>query len=150
VQLPNYHYHQSNQSKSDYYAEKVIFEKSYLYSSKKVNLSKKINLNKITLKKIIKKYNLMKNIIIKSDIEGFELQLLDELKDIVPKYRPQLAISIYHFVSNVFPIHSHLVMIPKKLINICKNYKFFINHYTYNRRETVMYCIPNEISIKTS
>ena len=82
--------------------------------------------------------------IIKSDIEGLELKMLEELGDLVKQYRPQLAISIYHIDQNLFPLNSQLVKIPSKLIEICKDYKFFLNHYTYNRRETVFYCIPKE------
>ena len=82
--------------------------------------------------------------IIKSDIEGAELNLVDELPEIIKKYRPQLAISIYHIDKSKFPENYQLVYLPKKIIDICKNYNFFINHYSYNRRETVFYAIPIE------
>ena len=42
--------------------------------------------------------------IIKSDIEGLELKMLEELGDLVKQYRPQLAISIYHIDQNLFPL----------------------------------------------
>ena len=79
---------------------------------------------------------------IKSDIEGYEDQLIDDLPKIVKKFRPKLAISIYH--SNLKSINSiqQLVSLPIKLFKICKNYKFFIRHYSFSRKETVMYCIP--------
>jgi len=124
--------------------DKVIFDGSYLYDASNVYVSIDAK-NKVTdLSSIISKYNLTENLIIKSDIEGLEIKMLDELLLLVPKYRPQLAISIYHVDKNFFPRHSHLVVIPERLIKICKNYKFFIRHYTYNRRETVLFCMPNE------
>ena len=130
------------------FKNKVLFDYNFLYDSKNVwvKTSKK---NIVTdLNVIIKKYDCSKNMIIKSDIEGLEIKMLEELEDIVTKYRPQLAISIYHSDPNFSPLHSHLVIIPSRLIKMCKEYKFFLNHYSYNRRETVFYCIPNELSKK--
>ncbi|MDC3089965.1 hypothetical protein OA346_01805 [Candidatus Pelagibacter sp.] len=126
------------------YKNKIIFDGSFLYDAKNVYGSINKN-NKCTdLFSIVKKYSCTENLIIKSDIEGLEIKMLDELKELIPKYRPQLAISIYHVDKNFYPRHSHLVVIPEKLTNICKEYKFFLRHYTYNRRETVFFCIPQE------
>ncbi len=127
------------------FKDKILFDKSFLYDSKNVYVDLDKN-NKVTnLKSIIDQNNCKNNLIIKSDIEGLEINLLDELEKIIPKYRPQLALSIYHIDRNFNPEHSHLVVIPKRLIEISKDYKFYINHYTYNRRETVFFCIPKEI-----
>ena len=126
------------------YKDKVIFDGSFLYDDSNVYVDITAK-NKVTnLTSIIEKYNLKENLIIKSDIEGLEIKMVDELLELVPKYRPQLAISIYHVDKNFFPRHSQLVVIPERLIKICKNYKFFIRHYTYNRRETVLFCMPDE------
>ena len=81
-------------------------------------------------------------LIIKSDIEGSEVNLVEELPEIIEKYRPQLAISIYHVDKSKFPEIIQLVSLPKKIINMCKNYNFFLKHYSHNRRETVFYAIP--------
>ena len=126
------------------YKNKIIFDGSFLYDAKNVYGAINEN-NKVTnLSSIIKKYSCNENLIIKSDIEGLEIKMLDELKQLIPKYRPQLAISIYHVDRNFYPSHSHLVIIPEELIGICKEYNFFLKHYTYNRRETVFFCIPKE------
>ena len=128
-----------------YYRDIISFENSYLYDSSKVEGIHKKKNQTITLIELIKKNNLQKNIIIKSDIEGLEINMLNEMPEIIEKYRPQLAISIYHIDFNLNPAHSQLTLIPKNLIKLCKNYNFYIQHYTYNRGETVFYCIPKEI-----
>jgi len=129
--------------------KKIFYEESFLYEAQNVYGGINENNASTNLKNIIKKYDCRKNMIIKSDIEGLEIKMLDELEEIILEYRPQLAISIYHMDKTFDPIISHLVIIPKKLILMCKKYKFFLNHYTYNRRETVFYCIPEEVYKKT-
>tara|TARA_B100001540_G_scaffold259065_1_gene237287 strand:+ start:74 stop:1258 length:1185 start_codon:yes stop_codon:yes gene_type:complete len=117
----------------------VEFEESCLYNS---NFFKNENVKVTNLSSLIIKYNCQKNLIIKSDIEGSEVNLIEELPEIVEKYRPQLAISIYHVDKSKFPEIIQLVSLPKKIINMCKNYNFFLKHYSHNRRETVFYAMP--------
>ncbi len=130
------------------FEEKNVFDTHYLYKPKKLYVKKTENYKSTTLAELIKSHNLNKNIIIKSDIEGSEVDLVNELKTVIPKLRPQLALSIYHFENNLRqslePKNAHVVLLPKKLMNYCNNYNFYINHYTYNRRETVIFCIPKE------
>ena len=126
------------------YKDKTLFDCNFLYDSKNVYTQTGENNIATNLFSIIKKYDCSNKMIIKSDIEGLELKMLEELDDLVKQYRPQLALSIYHIDQNLFPLNSQLVKIPNRLIEICKDYKFFLNHYTYNRRETVFYCIPKE------
>ncbi len=125
------------------YEKIVFFEKSFLYDSSRIETKFPSSVKCVSIEDIINKYKLEENIIIKSDIEGLELKMLDELPKIIDKFRPQLAISIYHLDFNLFPNHSQLTLIPKNLMKVCKNYKFYIKHYAYNRGETVFYCIPN-------
>ena len=126
------------------YKSKIIFDKSFLYDPKNVYVEVKEDNEFTNLSNLIKKYDCNKNLLIKSDIDGLEIKMLEELKELIPKTRPQLAISIYHVDKNLYPRHSHLVLLPEKLINICKDYYYFVKHYTYNRRETVFFCIPKE------
>lgn len=126
-----------------YYKDKIFFEKSCLYESSRIPEELRSDNMSVNLRELIKKYNLKENIIIKSDIEGLEIKMLDEIPGLIKEFRPQLAISIYHLDNNLFPNHAQITLIPKILIKNCKNYKFYIEHYTYNRGETVFYCIPN-------
>ena len=124
------------------FKDKLVFDERFLYSDNKTY--EKNNTKPSNLKEIISHYNLNSNLIIKSDIEGLEMNMLDELESIIKKLRPQLAISIYHIDDKLFPIHSQLTLIPMKIINMAENYNFYIKHYTYNRRETIFYAIPKE------
>ncbi len=116
--------------------DKIIFNKKFLYGDDRVYI--KSDEGKTTVNKLIEEYNLDRLDMIKSDIEGFEVNLLDELEQITSKFRPILALSIYH--RN--PIPDQIIEIPFFLITKLKNYKFYIRHYTYNKWDTIIYCCP--------
>ena len=100
-----------------------------------------------TLLKIIDDYDIDKINLIKSDIEGGERHMVDDLIEISEKFRPQLAISIYHTVAQVgdkFVLDDN-VDIPLKLMESLTDYKFYMHHYCYERWELILYCIPNEV-----
>lgn len=76
---------------------------------------------------------------IKMDIEGAELSALKGGIETIKKYRPQLAISIYH--SN-----EDFINIPLYLNRELTNYNFAIGHYSPSLSETVLYAIPKELA----
>lgn len=76
---------------------------------------------------------------IKMDIEGAELAALKGGLKTIKKYRPQLAISIYH--SN-----EDFINIPLFLSENLEEYIFSIGHYTPRITETVLYAIPKELA----
>ncbi|MDD4187834.1 MAG: FkbM family methyltransferase [Bacilli bacterium] len=59
---------------------------------------------------------------IKMDIEGGELNALLGLKNKIKKYKPKLAISVYHN-------NNHLWKIPKILSYLNPKYKFYLRYY---------------------
>ncbi len=59
---------------------------------------------------------------IKMDIEGGELLALKGLKKKIKRYKPKLAISIYHN-------NDHLWQIPKLLNKFNRKYKFYLRYY---------------------
>jgi FkbM family methyltransferase len=77
--------------------------------------------------------------LIKFDLEGGETAALKGMVETVRRFRPQLAISIYHFLNDYWSI-------PLFLMEICEDYDFHVGHYSYERFETVFYCIPREVS----
>lgn len=59
---------------------------------------------------------------IKMDIEGGEFSALKGLENKIKKYKPKLAISVYHN-------NNHLWEIPKFIHNINPDYKFYFRYY---------------------
>lgn len=73
--------------------------------------------------------------LIKFDLEGDEIIVIPSMIDLINKYRPQLAISIYHKIN-------HFWDIPEFLMASLKGYRFHVRHYSSQAYETVLYCIP--------
>lgn len=71
---------------------------------------------------------------IKMDIEGAELKGLEGAKETIIKYRPRLAICIYHKPADIYEI-------GKYILEIQPNYKLYIRHYTTCMWETVLYAV---------
>ncbi|OON96595.1 MAG: hypothetical protein ATN32_06265 [Candidatus Epulonipiscium fishelsonii] len=70
---------------------------------------------------------------IKMDIEGAELEALIGAKEIIQKYKPHLAISVYHKPEDIFEIPLYI----KKLV---PEYKLYIRHYGLNDKiDTVLH-----------
>ena len=108
-------------------------------SSKKRDLSSKHEcriVDIITIDEYCSKNNIKPDFI-KMDIEGAELSALKGGIETIRKYRPQLAISIYHS-------HEDFINIPQYLSENLENYKFSLGHYSSKRIETVLYAIPSE------
>ena len=134
--------HSYVKSWNNYFRNKITTIKKALYDDSSCYVYKN---NQITnLSSIIKQYKINKIDLIKADIEGGEKKLIEELPPIIKKFRPQLSIAIYHVDNEMNNRFAHLTFLPKELFKICKNYLFFIEHYAWDRREIIIYCIPKE------
>ncbi len=71
---------------------------------------------------------------IKMDIEGSELKALEGAKYVIQKYRPKLAISLYHKFEDI-------VELPAYILELVPEYKFYIRHYRSDVCETVLYAV---------
>lgn len=69
---------------------------------------------------------------IKMDIEGSELAALKGAKSIIKKYKPKLAICIYHKCEDLFEI-------PVFLHELLPEYKIVIRQHKYDLYDTVLY-----------
>lgn len=69
---------------------------------------------------------------IKMDIEGFELPALEGARETIQRFRPKLAISLYHKPLDIIDI-------PLWLAQNFPFYKLFLDHYTIHHEETVLY-----------
>jgi len=72
---------------------------------------------------------------IKLDIEGAEQDAIQGAEETIKKYKPILAICIYHKAEDWY-------MVPQKVLAIEPDYQIYIRHYMEGIFETVMYFIP--------
>ena len=92
----------------------------------------------ISIDDFVKEKKLAKIDFIKMDIEGAEVAGLLGAKETIIKYQPKLAISVYHKIE-------HIYKIPKYINSFNLNYKFYIDHFSTGRAETILFAIiPNE------
>lgn len=73
---------------------------------------------------------------IKMDIEGAELESLYGAEQSIRKYRPKLAISLYHKPDDYKTI-------PRYLAGLDLNYRFYLEHHTIFNNETVLFAMPD-------
>ena len=78
---------------------------------------------------------------IKMDIEGAEIDALVGAQNTIRKYKPTLAISLYHKPE-------HLFTIPLLINSWNLGYKFYIRSHGNNLLETVLYCVYRNDFIK--
>lgn len=71
---------------------------------------------------------------IKMDIEGSEMEALLGAKNTIEKYRPNMAICLYHKESDLWEI-------PYYILKTYPDYKLYIRHYSFTTNETVLYAI---------
>ena len=113
--------------------ERLLFNEEKSFSSMYGKGTQKVDVD--TLDNIIKE----KVDYIKLDIEGAEQDAIEGAKNTIQKYKPVLAICIYHKAEDWYEI-------PKKVLAIESGYKIYIRHYMEGIFETVMYFIPKTIN----
>jgi FkbM family methyltransferase len=85
-----------------------------------------------TLDNLIRKGAIERVDFIKMDVEGFELKALCGAQETLRRFRPRLAISVYHRPQDMFEV-------PALLDSLGLGYKFYLDHYTIHGEETVLY-----------
>jgi len=81
----------------------------------------------------VRTHNVDKVDFIKMDIEGSELDALLGAQESIRKFKPKLAISLYHKPNDIFELVKHIK-------NKFSFYKIYIDHYTIHQEEMIMYC----------
>lgn len=80
----------------------------------------------------VQKENLHKIDFIKLDIEGAELRTLEGAVETIKRFKPKLAVALYHHVDD-------FQSIPKFINDLSLGYKFYIGHYTPGTAETILF-----------
>lgn len=71
---------------------------------------------------------------LKMDIEGFELRALHGAEKTIRKWKPKLAICLYHHPKD-------FVEIVRYIEHLSLDYKFYVRHHMVSLNETVLYAI---------
>jgi len=82
---------------------------------------------------LVKSHEVERVDFIKLDIEGAELSCLRGARESIARFKPKLAISLYHKPNDFFEI---ILMIKKEF----PFYSCHLDHYTIHAEETVLYC----------
>jgi FkbM family methyltransferase len=69
---------------------------------------------------------------IKMDIEGAELDALKGAEQTIRSHRPKLAVTLYHRLQD-------FTTIPRFLHDLNLGYRFYIDHFSINQEETVLF-----------
>jgi hypothetical protein len=67
------------------------------------------------------------------DVEGCELEAIHGASHTIKRYKPDLAICVYHKVD-------HLWRLPLLISSMSSDYRFYLRNYTGYPAETVLYC----------
>ncbi len=89
----------------------------------------------ISIDDFVKSNNINTIDFIKMDIEGAETLALEGAIETIKRFRPKLAIAIYHSMDD-------FVTIPNWILNLDLDYEIFIGHYTIHAEETVCFAKP--------
>lgn len=90
----------------------------------------------ITIDDFVQKNKVSKIDFIKMDIEGAELDSLKGAEGVIRKFKPKLAISIYHSLPDFSTI-------PRFINELDLGYKFYLGHHTIYQNETVLFGVAN-------
>jgi len=85
-----------------------------------------------TIDAVVRDLEISKIDFIKMDIEGAELDALQGAVNSIQKFRPTLAIAVYHRISDFHTISSWI-----KELNL--GYKMYLGHYSIHTEETILY-----------
>ncbi|MDR2572119.1 MAG: FkbM family methyltransferase [Oscillospiraceae bacterium] len=70
---------------------------------------------------------------VKMDVEGAEMDVLLGMENTIKRYKPKLAVCIYH-------AHKDLYETMLYILSLVPEYRCYIRHYTSSELETVLFC----------
>lgn len=101
-------------------------------SSKVTNDDTGVRVNTTTIDAYCINHKITKLDFLKMDIEGAEYEVLCGAKEIIKKYKPKLAICVYHKPEDI-------ILIPKLIKELVPEYKIYLSHKREDFIETVLF-----------
>ena len=92
-----------------------------------------------TIDAMVEQNQLSKVDFIKMDVESAEPEALRGAEKTIRQFRPKLAISVYHSVSDFVDVFEFV-----SSLNL--GYKFYLGHYTMHWHETVLFAVSDGVS----
>lgn len=89
-----------------------------------------------TVDTLVEQMNIQRIDFIKMDIEGAEMNALRGARKTIERFRPKLAITVYHRPEDLFTI-------PQFIKSIRADYDFYLDHFTSGVWETVLFAVPH-------
>jgi FkbM family methyltransferase len=86
----------------------------------------------MTIDQLLQRPDLDRVDFIKMDIEGAELSALQGAEQVLRKFQPRLAITVYHRLSDFWEI-------PQYIDGLGLGYRFYLRHFTTHAEETVLF-----------
>ncbi|RAX51912.1 hypothetical protein CCY99_08105 [Helicobacter sp. 16-1353] len=115
-----------------YVDSKTIVSYSGVGGGARMNKDAKQGIKTISIDDFVRDYEVEKIDFIKFDIEGSELSALKGAKNTIQKFKPKLAICLYHSFSDY-------VEIPLFLKDLLPEYEFYFDHFTIGLLESVLF-----------
>ena len=89
----------------------------------------------VTIDDFVERQSIDRVNFIKMDIEGAELSALRGAEKTLRKFRPKLAICLYHSLDD-------FTLIPEFLNKLDLSYIFYVDHFTIHQEETILFAYP--------
>jgi FkbM family methyltransferase len=109
---------------------------SSTFSEKETNSS--MIIYTISIDDFVEEYKVMKIDFIKLDIEGAELETLKGAINTIKRFKPKLAIALYHNPVDFYEI-------PDFIKKLDLRYKLYLDHFTPNIAETILFAKADQV-----
>jgi FkbM family methyltransferase len=86
----------------------------------------------ISIDDLVARYALSRLDFIKMDIEGAEMDALHGAEAALKRFKPKLAIAVYHKLSDFWSV-------PQYLDSLGLGYRFHLRHFTMHAEETILF-----------
>ena len=98
-----------------------------------------VKMNAITVDEFVESNNIERIDYFKMDVEGAEMHILEGAVNTIKKFRPSLAIAVYHggelFMEDFYKV-------PIFIKEITENYEYYIRTFSPWGGETILFCKP--------